>query len=197
MAQGPRHLGESFVSTGLRFTPQTLTAAQQTQVQANLNLPDATANTAALALKADALNAALVTPTVDGVLYSILNKRQLITTAFAITGAALHATNLTALQVPANALILRAVLDVTTKSTSAATVDIGLATASATTAGDSLLDGVDVGTVEAVFDSMDASLDLGANAKAQSLASGKWVTVHEVADTTGMVAKLYITFILK
>lgn len=146
--------------------------------------------------KADAVNAVLTTPTVDGVLYSVLNKRQIVTTAFAITGAALHAANLTAVTFPAAAIILRAVLDVTTKSTGAATVDIGYATVSATTASDTLLDGIDVGTAAALFDSMNAALDTGTNAFAQKAVSGKFVTVHENADTTGMVAILYVEYIL-
>lgn len=199
MAQGPRHLGDSFVSTGLRFTAQTLSAAQQAQVQTNLNLPDATeiaaelalkADTStvdtALALKADELNASLTTPTIDGVLHSALNARQLITVAFSITGAALHAANLTAVTFPAAAVILRAVLDVTTVSTGVATVDIGYTAVSATTASDTMFDGVDVNTGVTVF-------DFAAPIKA---ASGKWVTIHETADTTGMVAVLYVTFIL-
>lgn len=49
MAQGPRHLGDSFVSTGVRYTPQTLTAAQQTQVQANIGAAATAAVTVALA----------------------------------------------------------------------------------------------------------------------------------------------------
>lgn len=189
MASGPRHLASSFVSTGLRKEAQSLSAAEQAQVQTNLNVP-AASNVPTV------VGGTLTTPVIDGVTYSALNARQEITVAFAITGAALHAANLTALTLPADAVILRAVLDVTTKSTGAATVDVGYATASATTASSTLLSAVDVGTAAALFDSMNAALASGANAKAQKAATGKWITVHERADSTGMVATLYITFIL-
>lgn len=141
--------------------------------------------------------AVLTTPVIDGVTYSPLNDRQIITEAFAISGAALHAANLTAVTFPANAIILRAILNVTTVATGACTVDIGYTATTATTSSDTLLDGVDVNTAVAVFDSMDAALDSGANAKAQAAASGKWITVDEASgDATGLVATLYTQYIL-
>lgn len=167
----------------MRFTEQTLSAAQKLQARTNIGAVEPSGGT-------------LTLPVIDSVTYSVLNARQIIVATYAIGGAALHAANLTALTFPAASVILRCVLDVTTKSTGAATVDIGYATVSATTASDTLLDGVDVGTSAALFDSMNAALDTGTNALAQRAASGKYVTIHENADTTGLVATLYTFFIL-
>lgn len=137
---------------------------------------------------------ALTTPVIDGVTYSALNARQPITVAFAVNGAALHAAVLTAVTFPAAAIILRAVLDITTVATAACTIDVGYTAVSSTTTSDTLLDGVDANAAIAVFDSMDTGLAAG---KAQKAASGKFVTIDEkTGDSTGLVATLYITFIL-
>jgi hypothetical protein len=187
MAQGPRHLRDSFASTGVRFTEQTLSAAQKTQALTNIGALPAGEQTGLV----------LTTPVIDGVQYSALNDRQIVTVAFAVDGAALHAANLTALTFPAAAVILRVLLDVTTVSTGASTIDVGYTAVSATTSSDTLLDGVDGNAAIALFDSMDASLDLGANAHAQKAVSGKWITLDEASgDTTGLVATLYIQYIL-
>lgn len=123
--------------------------------------------------------------------------RQVKCDVVAIDGAALHAANLTLWQAPAAAIILRVLLDVTTVATGACTVDIGYTAASATTSSDSLLDGVDVNAAVALFDSMNAALDSGANAQAQKAASGKWITADEASgDATGLVANAYIFYIL-
>lgn len=114
-----------------------------------------------------------------------------------ITGAALHAANLTLWTAPAKAVVLRVLLDVTTVATGACTVDIGYTAVSATTSSDSFLDGVDVNAATALFDSMNAALDSGANAKAQLAASGKWITADEASgDATGLVANVYIQYYL-
>lgn len=116
----------------------------------------------------------------------------------AITGAALHAATTLAWQNPESSaiIILRVWLDVTTVSTGAASVDVGYTATSATTTSDTLLDGVDVNAATAVFDSMNAALDAGANAKAQKAASAKWVTITQSAETTGLVANLYIEYVV-
>jgi hypothetical protein len=129
---------------------------------------------------------------VDGVTYSVLNKRQIITTAFAITGTALHAANLTAVTFPAAAIIIRAWLDITTVSTGAATIDIGYTAVSATTAASDLFTNINVNDVPILHDTQEESVLL----QAIKAASGKWITVHEDADTTGLVATLYVQFIL-
>lgn len=114
----------------------------------------------------------------------------------AISGTALHAANLTLWTAPADAIIHRVVLDITTASTGASTIDIGYTATTATTTSDTLLDGIS-GTPAAVFDSMNAALDSGANAKAQKAASGKWITADEASgDTTGLVANAYIFYVL-
>lgn len=142
------------------------------------------------------VNAALTTPTIDGVAQSANNKRQVITDVVAVSGDALHAANLTLWTAPAAAMILRSWLNITTASTGASTIDIGYTAASSTTSSDTLLDGIS-GTPAAVFDSMNAALDSGANAKAQLAASGKWVTADEASgDTSGMVAVFYIQYVL-
>lgn len=115
----------------------------------------------------------------------------------AISGAALQAANLTLWTAPADAIILRVLLDVTTVATAACTVDIGYTATTATTSSDTLLDGVDVNAAVALFDSMNAALDAGANAKAQKAASGKWITADSASgDATGLVANAYIFYVL-
>ena len=139
----------------------------------------------------------LTTPTIDGVTYSAANDRQVITEVVAITGAALQAANLTLWTAPAAAIVQRVLLDVTTVAAAACTVDIGYTAVSATTSSDTFLDGVDVNAAVALFDSMNAALDAGANAKAQKAASGKWITADSASgDATGLVANVYIQYVL-
>lgn len=115
---------------------------------------------------------------------------------FAVTGAALHAANLTVWTAPAAAIIHRVILDITTQSSGASTIDIGYTAVSATTTSDTLLDGVSGASV-AIFDSMNAALDSGANANAQKAASGKWITADEATgDVTGLVANVYVFYSL-
>jgi len=143
-------------------------------------------------------NKTLTTPTIDGVAQSALNDRQIITEVFAITGAALHAGVLAAVTFPAAAIILRALLNVTTVATAACTIDVGYTAVSATTGSDTLLDGIDANAATILADSMDATLDSGANAKAQLAASAKWVTVQEkTGDATGLVGTLTVQYILQ
>jgi hypothetical protein len=131
----------------------------------------------------------------DGALYPL--DRMIKCDVVAISGTALQAANLTLWTAPAASIILRVLLDVTTVATGAATVDIGYTATTATTSSDTLLDGVDVNGAIALFDSMNAALDSGANAKAQKAASGKWITADSASgDTTGMVANAYIFYVL-
>jgi hypothetical protein len=113
-----------------------------------------------------------------------------------VVGATIRAAVTPAFVAPANCIITRAILNITTPSSGASTIDIGLTAVSATTSSDTLLDGVS-GTPAAAFDSGDSSLDTAANDQAQTLASGKWVTIDEVSgDTTGLVGKLFIYYLL-
>jgi hypothetical protein len=115
----------------------------------------------------------------------------------AISGAALQAANLTLWTAPAKCYILRALFEVSTIATAACTVDIGYTATSATTSSDTLLDGIDVNGATGLFDSMNAALDTGANAKAQLAASGKWITADSASgDATGMVAQFVVQYIL-
>lgn len=117
-----------------------------------------------------------------------------------LSGATIHAGTggVVAWAIPSTCAIMieRVVLDVTTAATDGVcTLDIGYTASSATTTSDSLLDGVDVGAGVAVYDSMNAALDSGANAKAQKGAAGKWITIDEkTGDATGLVANLYIHY---
>jgi len=90
-------------------------------------------------------------------------------------------------------IITRVVLDRTTKSTGASTMNIGTTAVDATTASDNLIDGVDSGAAEAIADNIN---DAGTNGKArQKLAAGKWVTFAEATgDVTGLVANAYIHY---
>ncbi len=124
--------------------------------------------------------------------------RVIKTAVFSLAGAALQAGVLAWQNPEAVAVIIqRSILHVRTVATGAGTVDIGVTPTSATTESDTLLDGIDVNAATGVFDSMNAALDAGANAKAQLVAAGKWVTAKsKTGDTTGMVAEVYIEYIL-
>lgn len=116
-----------------------------------------------------------------------------------LSGATIHAASggVVAWQVPAACAIIvdKVVLDVTTVSSGACTLDIGYTATDATTTSDTMLDGVDVNSAAAVFDSSNAALDSGANAKAQKCAASKWITIDEkTGDATGLVANLYIYY---
>lgn len=142
-------------------------------------------------------NKTLTTPNIDGVVQSALNDRQIITEVVAVSGTALHAANLTLWTAPAKCYILRALFEITTVSTGASTIDIGYTASSATTSSDTLLDGIDGNSATGLFDSMNAALDSGANAKAQLAASGKWITADEASgDTTGLVGQFVVQYIL-
>lgn len=123
------------------------------------------------------------------------------TAVMQINGTALHGatSGIQAWQNPeAVAIIIqRCLLDVTTVATGACTIDVGYTATSAATTSDTLLDGIDANAAIILADSMNAALDSGANALAQKAAIGKWVTIDEkTGDATGMVATLYIQYIL-
>lgn len=93
-------------------------------------------------------------------------------------------------------IITRLIVDVTTESTAACTVDFGTTAVNATTSSDNLLDGVDVAAV-AMFDNLDAN-DVGTSGKTkQKLAAGDWVTGSMAGgDATDLVGKAYIHYVL-
>lgn len=136
----------------------------------------------------------LTTPVIDGVTYSAANDKQQIVTTVTLSGATIHAGVFTAWTAPAAAIVDRLEMNITTASTGASTLDCGYTAVSATTSSDTMLDGVS-GTPAALFDSMNAALDSGANAKAQLAASAKWITCAEASgDVTGLVGKLYVYY---
>lgn len=86
-------------------------------------------------------------------------------------------------------------LNVTTKATAAATVDVGTTATSATTLSDNLIDGLDVGTAAGFFSSLDSN---GTNGKkgGQVLAAGKWVTGSQASGAVaGLVGVALITYV--
>lgn len=94
-------------------------------------------------------------------------------------------------------IITRVVLDITTVATGACTVDVGYTATSINTTSDSLLDGIDANAATGVFDSMNAALDTGANAKAQLAAVNGFVTITEkTGDAEGLRGNLYIHYVV-
>lgn len=91
-------------------------------------------------------------------------------------------------------IVERVVIDVTTASTGACTIDVGVTPTSATTVVDNLLDGQSVATA-AVLDNIE---NQGTNGKsAGRLASGKWVTASVASGASaGLVGSAYIHYIL-
>jgi hypothetical protein len=94
----------------------------------------------------------------------------------------------------AAAIIQRVFLDVTTKSTGACTVDVGVA-ANATTLSDILLDGVDVGTAAGLFDNIT---EKGTNGRSRQRCGATQYVTGSVASgaSAGIVGNAYIEYIL-
>ena len=92
-------------------------------------------------------------------------------------------------------IVQRLILDVTTKSTGACTLDCGTTATSATTKIDDLIDGLDVNAAAGVFDNIT---DKGDNGKSrQKLAAGKWVTGSVASGASaGIVGFAYIEYIV-
>lgn len=90
-------------------------------------------------------------------------------------------------------IVHRFFLNVTTKATSACTVDAGTTATNATTSSDNLIDGLDVGTAAGLFDNLG---DGGTNGKMkQLLAAGKWITVSKASGAAaGLVGFAYINY---
>lgn len=162
-------------------------------------LPDAAGSfvldTATQTLTNKTLTAPTITlPMIDSLQYAATDRQNFVKVV-TLAGATIHAGVVALMTLDADILITRVILDVTTKSTGASTVDIGYTAVSAVTASDTFLDGIDTGTGIGTYDSMDASLDSGANAKAQKGVSGKWITIKEASgDTSAMVGKVYIYY---
>jgi hypothetical protein len=90
-------------------------------------------------------------------------------------------------------IIHRIVFDVTTKSTSASTVDVGTTATNATTSSNNLLTGVDFGSAAGVFDNITNKGASGVSV--QKLATGKWVTASKASGAcAGLVGFAYIYY---
>lgn len=88
-------------------------------------------------------------------------------------------------------IITRCVLDITTKSTGAATVDAGVHATGASSA-DNLIDGKSVAAA-GVFDNIT---DAGTNGKAAvRWPAGQYVVITASATTAGMVGNAHIQFV--
>ena len=88
-------------------------------------------------------------------------------------------------------LITRFILNVTTQSTGAGTVDAGIA-ANGTTSNDTLIDGKSVAAA-GVFDNIE---DQGTNGKSTvKWGASQFVTVTASADLTGLVGEALISYV--
>lgn len=89
-------------------------------------------------------------------------------------------------------IVTRLVLDITTNSTGAATVDAGIA-ADGTTSADNLIDGQSVASAAKVLDNVS---DGGTNGKArQKWGASQYLTITASATTAGMVGYAYIEYL--
>ena len=90
-------------------------------------------------------------------------------------------------------IITRFVVDVTTKSTGACTVDAGIA-ADATTSNDTLLDGLDVGTAIGLFDNIENQGTNGVAAKKWPAA--QYLNISKASGAAaGLVGNAYIDYV--
>lgn len=92
-------------------------------------------------------------------------------------------------------IVTRVVLDITTKTSGAGTLDVGMTATSAATSADNLIDGLDVNAATGVFDNVENQGTNGTGA--QKVASGKWVTASKATgNMAGLVGYAYITYIV-
>jgi hypothetical protein len=120
----------------------------------------------------------------------------------ALTGAAVHAAAVGIVNPEAvDVLVTGIYLDLTTHATAASgSIDVGWSSVSITTASDTLADGLLVGSGVTVPVLYTGNNQGGANGKfVTHWTNGTWITVSDdaTADVTGMVATLYIAYILK
>ena len=95
-------------------------------------------------------------------------------------------------QKKASILVERIIVDVTTKSSGACTLDFGVTAVSATTSSDTLLDGINVASA-GVFDNLGVA-DASAKSVAK-IASGKWITGSKATGAAaGLAGFAYIYY---
>lgn len=92
----------------------------------------------------------------------------------------------------ASIIVTSVVLDITTASTGASTIDVGYTATSATTSSDTIIDGVSGASIAVV----DSQINAGTNGVGpQKVAAGKWITASEASgDVTGLVGSAYIYY---
>ena len=92
-------------------------------------------------------------------------------------------------------VVIRAVVDVTTKATGAGTLSVGMTATSGTTSAANLIDTLDVGTATGTFDNIQ---DKGTNGTSrQKVAAGKWVTGSKATGSlAGIVGVAYIEYLV-
>lgn len=119
---------------------------------------------------------------------SLLNVKQAIPVQVALTGVL--ASGSIANPFGYDVIITEAVLRVTTQSTGASTMDIGVA-ADAVTSADNLMDGV-AGTATGIFNNED---NAGTNGKSSVVwGSAQFVNIAEASgDVAGLIGTLYLT----
>lgn len=90
-------------------------------------------------------------------------------------------------------IITRLVVDVTTKSAAACTVDAGVA-ANGTTSNDTLMDGVDVGTAAILADNIENQGTNGVSAKKWGIT--QFLTISKATGAAaGLVGSAYIEYV--
>lgn len=86
-------------------------------------------------------------------------------------------------------LVRHVVLNVTTKTTGACTVDVGTTAVNATTKVDNLIDGVDIAAATGIFTNDESA---GTNGKPfKRLATGKWVTASVASGASAGLVGTY------
>lgn len=92
-------------------------------------------------------------------------------------------------------IVERVILDITTPSTGACTVDVGQTATSATTSSGNLINGASIATAAKLLDNLG---DPGTNGKAkQKVASGKWVNGSVASGASaGVVGFAYIHYVV-
>jgi len=86
-------------------------------------------------------------------------------------------------------IVFAVYLNITTKSTSAATYDIGVA-ANATTTSDTIFDAVDIGTAAGLFTGDDATGVAGPVGRLMT--STQFITIDAKSDDTGVVGTIWV-----
>lgn len=90
-------------------------------------------------------------------------------------------------------IVTRVVIDLTTKSSGAGTLDVGMTATSAATSADNLIDGLDVNAATGVFDNVENQGTNGTGA--QKVASGKWITASKATgNMAGIVGSAYLHY---